>query len=330
MAVELPEVVTVLVITRTNQAFIDRINAVAPGRVEAHAVWDDFQPELAEEWPAETMKRRGGGDGPPKRSREELEELIQKANAAIVGVPWPIGAPGRMKKLAWAHLPFAGVTNLSGTPWWDRRLIVTSARGSTNAIPIAESAMAGAFMLARRLDIAVRQTDARQLDASAYSTGMSVLKGKTLGVIGLGGIGGEVARIARGVGMRVIATRHSAKERSFDVDGVDVLMPPSETHDLMAESDYIALCAMWTPETDRRHAMKKPSLPRSPAPFSSMSPGARIVDEPAMVEALEKGQLGGAYIDVWRDDTSSPPPIAELRHRPQPHHHAARLARLRW
>src|SRR5439155_20648877 len=156
-----------------------------------------------------------------------------------------------MRNLIWAHLPFAGVTNLSDSPWWDRRLVLTSARGSTNALPIAESAMAGAFMLARRLDIAVRQTDAHQLDAAAYTTGMSVLKGKTMGVIGLGGIGGEVARIARGVGMRVIATRHSARERAFDVDGVDVLMPPSETHDLMAESDYIAICAMWTPETDR-------------------------------------------------------------------------------
>src|SRR3954465_5297570 len=116
MAIELPQVVTVLVITRTNQAFIDRINAVAPGRVEAYAVWDDFQPELAEEWPPETMRRRGGADGPPKPTRAGLGGLTEKANAAIVGVPWPIGAPGRMKNLAWVHLPFAGVTNLAGTP----------------------------------------------------------------------------------------------------------------------------------------------------------------------------------------------------------------------
>src|SRR5450432_3903270 len=131
MAIDLPDVVTVLVITRTNQAFIDRINAVAPGRVEAYAVWDDFQPELAEEWPEATMRRRGAADGPPSRTRKQLEELIQRANAAIVGVPWPQRAPDRMTNLKWAHLPFAGVTNLRDTPWWNPRLIVTSARGST-------------------------------------------------------------------------------------------------------------------------------------------------------------------------------------------------------
>jgi len=267
--------------------------------VKVYPVWDDFQPELAEEWPEETMKRRGGGDAPPSRSREQLEELIGQAHAAIVGVPWPVKAAERMPNLIWAHLPFAGVTSLKESAWWGGKAIVTSARGFTSALPIAESAMAGAFLLARRLDTAVRQTDARKLDASAYARGMSVLRGKTMGIIGLGGIG-----------MRVIATRHSAKERQADVDGVDLLLPPSETHAMLAESDFIAVCAMWTPETERL-------LDR--AAFEAVKPGAyllnvargEIVDEREMVAALESGRLAGAYIDVWRDDTQAPP-IPEL------------------
>ncbi|MGE0056842.1 MAG: NAD(P)-dependent oxidoreductase [Dehalococcoidia bacterium] len=302
---ELPDPFNVLVAAPIDQATIDRIEAVAPGRVKVYAIWDDLQPELAEEWPPETMARRGSKN-PPTRSREELEAIVQAGNAVIIGVPWPIAMPSRMPNLIWGHLPAAGVSNLKGTPWWEGKAVLTSARGSSSAIPIAESAIAGAFMLARRLEVAVRQTDARALDPQPYGGTMRVLHGKTMGIVGMGGIGREVARMARGVGMRVIATRHSAKERQFDVDEVDVLMPPSETHDLLAESDFICVCAMWTPETEKM-------LDR--AAFDAVKPGAyflniargEIVDELAMVDALKDGRLGGAYIDVWWDDTSSLP-----------------------
>jgi phosphoglycerate dehydrogenase-like enzyme len=277
--------------------------------VEVHQVWDDLQPELAEEWPPETMARRGSKN-PPSRSRDELEALVQRGNAVIIGVPWPVKMPARMPRLIWGHLPAAGVSNLRESAWWEGKAVLTSARGSSSAIPIAESAIAGAFMLARRLEMAVRQTDAKSLDPMAYGGKMSVLNGKTMGIVGMGGIGREVARMARGIGMRVVATRHSAKERQVDVDGADVLLPPSETHDLMGMSDFIAVCAMWTPETERM---------LDKAAFDAAKPGAfllniargEIVDELAMVDALKDGRLGGAYIDVWWDDTASPP-IPEL------------------
>jgi phosphoglycerate dehydrogenase-like enzyme len=306
---ELPEVFTVLVAAPISQADIERIEAVAPGRVKVYPIWDDLQPELAEEWPPETMQRRGSKN-PPARSHDELEAIIQQGNAVIIGVPWPVKMAARMPKLVWGHLPAAGVSNLRESAWWNGKAVLTSARGDSSAIPIAESAIAGAFMLARRLQVAVRQTDARALDPAPYGGVMRVLHGKTMGIVGMGGIGREVARMARGVGMRVIATRNSAKERQFDVDGIDVLMPPSETHELMAESDFVCVCAMWTPETERM---------LDKAAFDAVKPGAyflniargEIVDEPAMVDALRDGRLGGAYIDVWWDDTASPP-IPEL------------------
>ena len=310
MPVELPEVLTVLSIMPMNSATAERIEAVAPGRVKVYPVWEDFQPELAEEWPAETMKRRAANVGPPGRNREQLEELIHEAIVAIVGVPWPKTAANRMPNLAWTHMPFAGVSNLRESAWWGGQAVLTSARGSTGAIPIAESAMAGAFMLARRLDVAVRQTDASNLDADAYRTGMSVLNGKTMGIIGLGGIGRELARLARGAGMRVIATRHSAKQRQTDVDGVDLLLPPSETHALLAESDFVAPCAMWTPETEQMLDTAAFEATKTGAYFLNIARG-ELVDELAMVKALESGRLAGAYIDVWWNDTDQPP-IPEL------------------
>ena len=82
----------------------------------------------------------------------------------------------------------------------------------------------------------------------------------------------------------------------------------------MAESDFIAVCAMWTPETER--LLDK-------AAFDAAKPGAfllnvargEIVDELAMVEALQSGRLAGAYIDVWWNDTQDPP-IPELLNAP--------------
>lgn len=309
MAIELPEILTVLVITRIDPETVRKIQSVSPSRLRVFPVWDDFQPELSEEWPEETMKRRGGA-APPSQTRQQLEELIRQAHVAIVGVPWPIRVAERMPNLIWAHMPGAGVSNLKETAWWGGSAMLTSARGSTAAIPIAESAMAGAFLLTRRLDIAVRQTDRRTIDPSAYTGNMRVLHGKTMGIVGLGGIGREVARIARGAGMRVIATRRSVTERRLDSDGVDVLMPPSQMHDLLGESDFIAVCAMWTPETERFIDARAFAATKPGAIFLNVARG-EIVDERAMVDALKTGRLAGAYIDVWWDDTRKPP-IPEL------------------
>ena len=304
MATELPEVLTVIAINPLDQATADRIEAVAPGRVKVHRVWADFQPELNEDWPEETMKRWGTSE-PPNLSREHLEALISEADVAILGVPWLKTAATRMPKLRWAHLPHAGVSNLQESAWWAGPFTLTSARGHTSSIPIAESAMAGAFMLARRLDVAVRQTEARTLDAAAYRGHMSVLHGKTMGIIGLGGIGSEVARIARGVGMRVIATRYTATERTTNEDGVDV-MPHSETDSLLAESDFVAVCAPWTPETHQFLNEDAFSVTKPGGFLINISRG-ELIDERALIHALKSGRLAGAYIDVWWQDTDHPP-----------------------
>ena len=143
--------------------------------------------------------------------------------------------------------------------------------------------------------------------------GAMLVQGKTMGIIGLGGIGGYLARIARGVGMRVVATRRSAERRAEGVDGVDVLYPPSQLHDMLGEADFVVVAAMWTPETERL---------MDTAAFAAMKPGAfivniargEIIDEPAMIAALESGRLGGAYLDVYTDEFNRPPDPRLLAH----------------
>jgi phosphoglycerate dehydrogenase-like enzyme len=210
----------------------------------------------------------------------------------------------RAPNLIWAHFTFAGISNVKPSDWWGSPVMTTSSRGYTGARPIAETAVAGAMMLARRLDLAARNSTPA-FDPNLVPD-MIIIEGKTMGIVGLGGIGAQVAKMSKGLGMRVLATRHSARTRQKDVDGVDELFPVSETKEMLAECDFVAVCAIWTPETENMFNTET---------FAAMKPGAfllnvargELVDDDALIEALRSGHLGGAYLDVWPDDFARPP-----------------------
>jgi phosphoglycerate dehydrogenase-like enzyme len=207
--------------------------------------------------------------------------------------------------LIWAHFSFAGVSNLRGSAFWNPPFMVTSTRGRNQALPIAENVIAAALMFARRLHIAVRQTDTADFTSTAFA-GMKLIHGKTMAIVGLGGIGSQVAALAKGIGMRVVATRLSAKERQANIDGVDMLYPAHEVHAMLAEADFVAVCAMLTDETE--HMINE-------AAFSATKEGAyllnvargEIVSEAALAAALTSGRLAGAYLDVWDNDMVDAP-----------------------
>jgi phosphoglycerate dehydrogenase-like enzyme len=281
-----------------NEAALERIRGVAPDRVNVVSLGNDFGDE--EVWPPDRVRR----GTPPGRegliSREEREAHWRSAHVLYLALPFPVSITRNAPNLLWAHFSFAGVSNLRGSDFWQPPFLVTSTRGRNQALPIAETTLAAALMFTKRLDVAVRESDQRRFEGSAFA-GMKLVAGKTMGIVGLGGIGGHLAELARGVGMRVVATRRSAKERERNVDGVDVLYPPGELHQMLAESDFVAVCAMLTDETEG--LIDK-------AAFEVMKPGAyliniargEIVDEDALADALESGKLAGAYIDVWTND----------------------------
>jgi phosphoglycerate dehydrogenase-like enzyme len=123
-----------------------------------------------------------------------------------------------------------------------------------------------------------------------------LLYGKTVGIMGLGHIGSEVARLSRAFGMKVIATRRSAKKPG-KARNVDLLLPQSQVRKMLAESDYVVLALPLTPET--RHIIGE-------AEFASMKPGAFIInigrgsliDENALIRALDDKKIAGAGLDV--------------------------------
>lgn len=122
------------------------------------------------------------------------------------------------------------------------------------------------------------------------------VQGATMGIIGFGHIGREVARACRAMGMRVIATRRTAGPGDQDPD-VDSVVPLGNLAALLGVADYVVLATPQTPQTERL---------MGPEEFAQMRPGAvlinvargAVVDEEALIAALRDGRLGGAALDV--------------------------------
>ncbi|MGE0686254.1 MAG: NAD(P)-dependent oxidoreductase [Dehalococcoidia bacterium] len=305
MEANLPDKINVMIAMRVDEAYKARVRAVAPGRIEVFDAWGDLIPEMREEWPERMMARNASEPVEITRTPEEREAMIAAADVVLCGVPFPRHLPHRATNLKWAHFTFAGTSNLGRRgQWWNTPFAVTSSRGYTGARPIAESVVAAAMMFARRLDLAAVNSNP-DFDAKVQPPVLSI-EGKTIGIIGLGGIGAFVAQMCKGLGMRVVATRRSATEVQQDVDGVDVLYPVEKTHDMLAESDFIAVCAMWTPETQGMF---------NEAAFDACKPGAfflnvargELVEDAALIAALKSGRLAGAYLDVWPNDFATLP-----------------------
>ncbi|MEG9025901.1 NAD(P)-dependent oxidoreductase, partial [Klebsiella pneumoniae] len=131
--------------------------------------------------------------------------------------------------------------------------------------------------------------------------------GKTLGIVGLGHIGKEVARRARGFNMRVLATdawpdREFAQQHQIEYVSLDTLT---------AQSDFISLHTPLTPETENMFNAARLQQMKSGAFLINVSRGG-IVDEQALYEALESGHLAGAAADVFLEEPCATHPLFSL------------------
>ena len=302
----IPETINVLLVLNIDAAGRARVEAVAPGRINVTSIpAADFATDAGAVWPPARESRSTGS-----HSREERDALLRDAHVVLLGMPYPTTIYTRTESLMWVHHPAAGASNLRRSDVWGAPIPVTTSRGANAALPIAESAVAAAMAFARGMHVAARGS----MERRDYA-GNVTLAGKTMGVVGLGGIGGHVARLSRGLGMRTVATRRSAMTREIDSGGVDELFPASELHAMLGQCDFVAVCAMLTHETEGL---------LDAAAFAAMKDGAwilniargEIIDEPAMIAALGSGKLRGAYLDVYSGEMSGILPPEELRNNP--------------
>lgn len=199
------------------------------------------------------------------------------------------GAP----HLRWIHSPAAGVGSMLFPAMQASPVVMTNSRGM-NAGAVAEHALLLMLALARRLPEAVRAQDARRWISNELS-GLPTLGGKTLGIVGLGAIGMELARVAAAVGMRVVGTR---RETDAPIPpGVSEAMAPEELPRLLAAADVVVLCAPLT--SDTRGMIGAAELRRmKPSAWLVNVARGKLVREADLVAALADGTIAGAALDV--------------------------------
>jgi phosphoglycerate dehydrogenase-like enzyme len=200
------------------------------------------------------------------------------------------------KKLKWIHSTAAGVAQLMYPELRDSGIMVTNPSGIFS-VPMAEHTIGLLLALARNFPDSVRGQDRNEWAQQQLwdkPQHLTELNGQILLIVGFGSIGHEVARRARAFDLRVWGvTRSGEGDRSL----AEKIVPAKELNAALPEADYVLIAAPETSET--KHLIGEAELAR-------MKPGARLInvgrgsllDESALVRALESGRLGGAALDV--------------------------------
>lgn len=193
--------------------------------------------------------------------------------------------------LRWVHTFSAGVDRHVPEMAKYERVFLTNNSGAYD-VPIAEHVMAMIFAAAKRvpehLAAQARQEWQREVPHAE-------VRDATLVILGMGSIGSELARLAAGVGMRVIGIR---RDPTRPAPGVDRIVAPDRFVEVAREADYVAVTAALTPTT---RGMVSAEVLRALKPTAWVINIARgpIVDEAALAAALAEKRIGGAALDVF-------------------------------
>jgi phosphoglycerate dehydrogenase-like enzyme len=198
------------------------------------------------------------------------------------------------KQLRWVFSLSAGVERCVAIPGVkERNLLVTNLRAIEGAT-IAEHSIAMALSLARGIDNYLDAQSRSEWARGTMNAKLQTLTGKTMLVVGLGGIGGEVAKRAHGIGMKVVATRNSGRTGPEYVSYVGL---PDELFKLAKDADVIVNTAPLTSETFGLFDAKFFANMKPSAYFINVARGRAVVTDD-LVAALNEGKIGGAGLDV--------------------------------
>jgi D-2-hydroxyacid dehydrogenase (NADP+) len=198
------------------------------------------------------------------------------------------------RRLKWIHVTAAGVAQLMRPDVRDRGIVVTNSRG-IHAIPMAEHTMGLIIALARRIPECIRnQRERLWSQQQIWELHPAELRGTTLLIVGFGAIGRELARLARAFGMRVFAVTRSGQA---DASLADESFSAAELSRALPQADYVVLSAPDTPGT--RSIIGAPQLAamKHSACLLNIARGS-LIDEAALVSALQNGTIAAAALDV--------------------------------
>lgn len=208
------------------------------------------------------------------------------------------------RKLKWLHSTAAGVGQLMYPELRASGIEVTNASG-VHMIPMTEHILGMLVAMARRFPDCFRyQERAQWAQQELWDSAVRPreLHGQVLLLIGFGAIGRAVARAVRPLAMRVWAVTRSGQG---DSELAERIFPASKLHDCLREADFVILAAPETPETRKMIGAREFACMKSSAYFMNVARGA-LVDEPALIAALERRAIAGAALDVASQEPLPP------------------------
>jgi phosphoglycerate dehydrogenase-like enzyme len=237
------------------------------------------------------------------RDTETLKNRVGEADVLVISGLWQDSLLDRAKRLRFIQSIGAGTDQFPREELAKRGIRLASARG-VNAGAVAEHAMALILALSRRLP------EARDNQRKHAWRGMigdlsqreDELGGKTLLVVGLGDIGGRLARLAKAFDMRVVGMRRDPAAGRGAADAVHTM---GELTSLLPDADFVALTCPLTKETENLVDAEAFGRMKPSTHLVNVARG-RVVDEAALVEALAARRIAGAAIDVTAEEPLAP------------------------
>ena len=281
------EKVKVMVVSTIDGGYLHQIAAVSP-RVEVlngAKIWN--LPDMI------TDKHEADCTKP------EYAAMLAQAEV-IYGYRLPPNVIARAPRLKWIQGMLAGAEHIITEEIIRSRVVLTNMRG-IHSHPVSEVALELMLMLAKQAPLCFRSKQEKKWQRFTPV----LFRSQTVGVVGLGHIGKEIARLTKAFGARVLAADIAFK-KVRTARNVDVAYPIGQLASLLAESDFVVLSLPLTPATTRIIGEKQLKTMKSTAYLVNVGRGP-TVDEEALIRALEEGWIAGAGLDVF---TTEPLPAA--------------------
>lgn len=288
-----------LITARLEACWIERLKRLSP---DLHI----------EQWPASSVQTFPG-------------ELWQGVEILYTSYSLPLPAPEQVPHLRWVQLYSAGPDPILNHPLFQTSVIFTTTSG-VHAINMAEYVLTVVLAWFHRFPQTLALQQRGHWPSNTERTSVLVsqeLRGKTIGIVGYGSIGRQIARLADAFGMRVLAMQRSADHRDHgfvfpgigDSEGTipDRYYAPDQLNSMLSESDVVVVAVPLTPNTLELFDDKAFQAMKSTAFFVNIARGD-VCNESALVRALEKKQIAGAALDVFHQEPL--PPDHPLWHLP--------------
>lgn len=218
-------------------------------------------------------------------------DQLQRADV-LLAFAAPPGFLAEMPKLKWVQAMTVGVDQWLARKDLSEKLLLTAARG-THRVQMPENILGALFHITKKF----HQIELAQKDAKWARSMSTPIAGKTLGILGLGSVGQELANKAAALEMRVIGTKRTGTQ----VANVEKVYPPGEVDDVLGLSDFVVLLLPVTPKTENMIDGPRIAKMKKDAWLLNFARGALIVDDD-LIAAVKAKTIAGAILDVFRTE----------------------------